>query len=72
MENLLHTTILVDGRCLDLLLTEDEIAKSFGRSLDQNNQHLINQEDCCKCWTIKPPPKCSLWSKILGQCNDCE
>ena len=25
MENLLHTTILVDGRCLDLLLTEDEM-----------------------------------------------
>ncbi len=72
MDNLLHTTILVDGRCIDLLLTEDEIATSFGRAINKSNKDFIDTENCCSCWSIKSPPKCSLWSKILGQCNDCE
>jgi hypothetical protein len=67
-----HTTITVDGRCLDLLLTEDEIATSFERSLHESNQKFINKEKCCSCWPVNQPPECPFWSKILGICRECD
>lgn len=70
--NLYHTTIKKDDRCIDLLLTEDEIAQAFERALDQNNKSYISTEQCCDCWSIEKPPKCTFWSKILGLCEECE
>lgn len=67
-----HTTIKVDGRCLDLLLTDDEIATSFERTLEESNQKHINMEECCVCWPINKPPECPFWKKILGICSNCD
>lgn len=72
MTKLFHTTISIDNRCLDLLLTEEEIAQAFGRSLLQANAEFIDTKICCKCWPTTQPPKCSFWNKILGYCKDCE
>lgn len=69
---LFHTTITIDDRCLDLLLTEDEIAQSFGRSLYSENDQFIDKYKSCKCWPANKPPKCSFWDKILGCCKECE
>lgn len=70
---LFHATIIVDDRCLDLLLTEDEIAQAFERSLHSENIQILDKDKCCKCWSvIKPPQKCGFWNKILGYCQDCE
>lgn len=69
---LFHTTITIDNRCLDLLLTEDEIAQSFERSLHSDNQQFIDKDKCCKCWPTNQPPKCGFWNRILGYCNHCE
>jgi hypothetical protein len=66
-----HTTIEVDGRCLDLLLTEDEIAAGFERCLEASNQKFIG-EKCCACWPVNKPPECPFWRKILGLCVQCE
>lgn len=69
---LTHTTVYVDDRCLDLLLTEDEIAQAFERSLSPENKKYIDIKKCCDCWSTQKPPKCSFWNKILGLCNNCE
>lgn len=67
-----HTTIVVDGRCLDLLLTEDEIAVCFERSLHDVNQEFVNKEKCCTCWPVNLPPECPFWRRILGICKECD
>jgi hypothetical protein len=67
-----HATVTVDGRCLDLLLTDEEIAGAFERSLKDENQGLIEKDKCCSCWPINPPPECSFWRKILGICRECD
>jgi len=69
---LIHTKVYVDERCLDLLLTEEEISQAFGRSLVSENRQYIDDTKCCDCWPTEKPPKCSFWNKILGCCNECE
>jgi hypothetical protein len=68
-----HTIINIDNKCLDLLLTEDEIVTAFNRALDHNNHQYINQDICCKCWPINTTIECCpFWKKILGLCEHCE
>jgi hypothetical protein len=67
-----HTTITVDGRCLDLLLTEDEIATCFERTLEDKNHKYIDMQICCQCWPTNKPPECPFWRKILGMCESCD
>jgi len=67
-----HTTIVVDGRCLDLLLNDEEIASSFERALRDENQQFIAKDKCCSCWPLNPPPECPFWRKILGICRECD
>lgn len=69
---LLHTKIYVDERCLDLLLTEDEVAQAFERSLSPDNRELIDLKKCCDCWSTVKPNTCSFWKRILGYCNNCD
>ena len=69
---LIHTTAYVDDRCLDLLLTEDEISRAFERSLSTDNRSYIDLNKCCDCWSTQKPPKCKFWNRILGLCNNCE
>ena len=65
-----HTTITVDGRCLDLLLTDEEISAAFERSLKGENQNLVDKRKCCSCWPVNRPPECSFWRRILGICKE--
>lgn len=67
-----HTTIVKDDRCVDLLLTEDEIVTAFQRSVDPKNQSYIDKNKCCDCWSIEKPPKCTFWSRIMGICKECD
>ena len=67
-----HTTIQIDNRCLDLLLTDDEIATGFARFLQPENKNDISADKCCSCWPAQKPPQCNFWKKILGLCLQCE
>ena len=68
-----HTIINLDNKCLDLLLTEEEIQVAFSRALDHNNVQYINQNICCKCWPIDSNNECCpFWKKIFGLCESCE
>jgi hypothetical protein len=67
-----HTTVTVDGRCLDLLLTDEEISVAFERALKGENQELIEKGKCCSCWPVNQPPECPFWRRILGICKECD
>jgi hypothetical protein len=68
-----HTIINIDNKCLDLLLTEDEIKTAFARAIDHNNSQYINQDICCKCWAIDSNQECCpFWKNIFGLCEHCE
>ncbi len=71
-QRLFHTTVYVDDRCLDLLLSHDEIVQAFERSLADGNKKFIDLNKCCDCWSTKKPPKCSFWSRIMGCCRGCD
>lgn len=67
-----HTIINVDNRCLDLLLTDDEIERAFNRALNVDNREYINQDICCKCWSLTDSVECCpFWKKIFGLCEHC-
>lgn len=66
---LYYTKITKDNRCLDLLLTEDELVSGVKRALD--HPQMVDKTQCCSCWSVEKPPKCNFWSKILGLCKEC-
>jgi hypothetical protein len=66
-----HATITIDGRCLDLLMTEEEISSCFERTLSEDNQRYIDAEKCCGCWPTAKPPECPFWRRIMGICEGC-
>ena len=68
---LYHTKINVDNRCLDLLLTQEDIAIAFERSLKEENRKYIDVSQCCSCWPTQKPPACKFWQKIFGLCSSC-
>lgn len=67
-----HTTITVDGRCIDMLLTDDEISAGLERFLKEENRKLIDIDKCCDCWPTSPPPECPFWHRVLGICRQCD
>lgn len=67
-----HTIINVDNKCLDLLLTDQEIQIAFERALHPENDKYINQDVCCKCWPIDTNSECCpFWKGIFGLCEHC-
>jgi hypothetical protein len=58
----------IDGRCIDMLLTEDEIIKASKRALNPTNSKFM-PEVLNTCWPIEHPPKCSFWDRLLGNCE---
>jgi hypothetical protein len=67
-KTLTYGKIQVDGRCIDLLFTEIEIARASKRACDENNSHLI-PSDVNTCWPIEKPPECSFWDRIMCKCK---
>jgi hypothetical protein len=67
-KDLKYTKIEVDGRCLDLLLTDVEISRGVKRATEEKNLHLI-PENSNTCWPLEKPPECSFWNRIIGNCN---
>lgn len=68
-----HTTITVDNKCLDLLLTDEEIVIAFSRAVNPDNHKYIDMNKCCVCWPVNQAvPCCTFWKKIFGLCEHCE
>ena len=67
--SLTKTKVIVDGRCLDILLTEDEVILAHARAMQPENTNLLG-DDCCSCWPIDKEP-CGFWDSVLNKC-DCD
>lgn len=68
-----HTIINIDGKCLDLLMTDEEIANAFERATHAENDQYINPNACCSCWPIDTGEDCCpFWKSIFGLCSECE
>ena len=67
--SLTKTKVIVDGRCLDILLTEDEVITAHARAMQPENSSLLG-DDCCSCWPTDKEP-CGFWDRILNKC-DCD
>lgn len=68
---LIHTKVEIDGRCIDLLMTEEEVIACFKRALLNENFKYINLENSCNSWPVQKPKTCIFWKKLLGIC-DCD
>ncbi len=66
-----YSKIEVDGRCVNLLLTETEVVKAHKRAIADSEKHGITESMYGVCWPTAQPPKCSLWDRIMGRC-DCD
>jgi len=66
---LIHVQTTKDDRCIDMLLTVNEIEKGVNRAIDPKNSDLISKT-CCTCWPIEKPPKCSFWDRVLFGCSE--
>ena len=67
-KHLTYTKIEVDGRCLDLLFTDVEIARAAKRTTLPENAALI-PEAVNTCWPVEKPPACSFWDMIMNKCK---
>jgi hypothetical protein len=66
-DELIHVQFTKDDRCIDMLLTIEEIEKGVERAIDPNYIDSLSPT-CCTCWPIEKPPKCSFWDRILCKC----
>jgi len=66
---LIHVQFVKDDRCVDMLLSMNEIEKGVARAIDPKNSNLLSQT-CCTCWPVEKPPKCSFWDRLLFNCSD--
>lgn len=67
-----YAKVQIDGRCVDLLLTNSEIVRAHTRA--KENPSMVSDvrgytELCCEVSVQKR--KCSIWEKLLGNC-DCQ
>lgn len=67
----IHVKKVIDGRCIDLLFTEDEFIEASSRAIDVKNAHQL-EDITGQCWPVDKPPKCSLWDRIMGRCCQCD
>lgn len=66
-EDLIYAQATIDGRCIDLLLTQDQILQGFENGLANPERIPV----CGQCWDIKKPNKCGILDRIMNRCCDC-
>ena len=69
--DLVHVQFTKDDRCVDMFLTLKEIEKGVERFIDPKNEN-IRPTNCCSCWPVEKPPKCTFWDRIMFKCCECE
>jgi len=65
-KELFHTSIKIDDRCVDLLLTESEAKTASNRAQAMPTKIPVDGQ----CWPIeKPNSKCRIWDFVTGKCS---
>ena len=68
IDNLIYAQAVIEGRCVDLLLEEEDLIRGFQNAINNPSEIPISGQ----CWVIKKPEKCSLLGRILNKCCDCD
>ena len=66
-QNLFYAKTNINGRDVDLVLTEAQIMEGVKTAL--SNSELVCQSNPGNCWPIDKPKGCSLWQKIFNVCD---
>ena len=66
-EDLIYAQATIDGRCIDLILTQEQLMQGFETGLARPD--LIPA--CGQCWDIKKPNKCGVLDRIMNRCCVC-
>lgn len=67
MENVFYAKAQINGRTVDLVLTEDQIVDGVKRGLQ--NCDFVCEMNPGNCWPIEKPQECPVWKKIFGICS---
>ena len=65
---LVHAKVVIDGRCVDLLLSEDSIVDGFKNAMNNPDDIPVDGQYC----PCDKPEKCSLLDRILNRCCECD
>jgi len=68
-ENLFYAKTNVNGRDIDLVLSEQQILEGVKTAL--NNSEFVCQMNPGNCWPVEKPKGCSFWQKLFNVC-DCK
>jgi len=67
MNNLFYAKTEINGRVVDLVLTEQQVLDGVKVALQ--NPEMICQNNPGSCWPIEKPNDCPVWKKIFGVCS---
>tara|TARA_B100000900_G_scaffold395771_1_gene394460 strand:+ start:644 stop:862 length:219 start_codon:yes stop_codon:yes gene_type:complete len=65
--NYIHAKAMINGRCVDLLLEQEDLIRGFENMLE--NPAYVPAEG--QCWSIQKPEKCSVLDRIMNKCCEC-
>lgn len=65
--NLIYAKAIVDGRCIDLLLEQEDLLRGFQNALD--NPRSVPAAG--QCWVNQKPEKCGIWDRLMNRCCGC-
>jgi hypothetical protein len=68
-ENLFYAKTTINGRDIDLILTEQQVLDGVKSAL--TNSELVCQMNPGNCWPVEKPNGCSFWQKLFNVC-DCK
>jgi hypothetical protein len=68
-ENIFYAKTNINGRDVDLVLTEQQILDGVKSAL--KNTEFVCQMNPGNCWPVEKPKGCSLWQKLFNVC-DCK
>jgi hypothetical protein len=67
MDNLFYAKSEINGRTVDLVLTEEQVITGVKSALQ--NSEFVCKMNPGNCWPIDKPEECPIWRRIFGLCS---
>lgn len=67
MEQVFYAKAEINGRTVDLVLTEEQIVQGVKCALQ--NSDFVCEMNPGNCWPLEKPQECSVWKKLFGLCS---
>lgn len=69
-EQLYYAKTVVNGRDIDLVLTEKQVVDGLQSAL--LNSGFVCASNGGNCWPVEKPTDCPFWRKVFNICKKCE